>query len=331
MHLHNAHGGYFDLRAVARLSWQVPVVVTLHDAWLLAGHCAHSLGCQRWETGCGRCPDLDVYPPIRRDGTRINWRRKKRIVDACQLYVTTPCEWLRVKALASLLSGAIKASRVIHNGVDLNVFQPADRRAARASLELPEEADIVMCAANGLKGNKFKDYGTLVGAVTRLAHRRRRPLICLAVGDGGETVTDGNMSVRFVPFDSDVAKVAALYNAADVYVHPAVEDTFPTSILEAMACGRPVVASNVGGIPEQIDHNVSGFLCEPRQPEALATLLERLLEDAALQRRIGASARRQAEMYFGRERCLADYMDWYEEVLARAARPAAAPGGAHDE
>ena len=79
LHFHNLHGNYFDLRALIELSNQVPVVLTLHDAWLFSGHCAHSLECERWKKGCGNCPDLTIYPPILRDATAYNWQQKINI------------------------------------------------------------------------------------------------------------------------------------------------------------------------------------------------------------------------------------------------------------
>jgi len=72
VHAHNLHGGYFDLRVLPWLSRQVPVILTLHDAWLLAGHCAHSFDCQRWKSGCGQCPNLSIPPVAKRDATASN-------------------------------------------------------------------------------------------------------------------------------------------------------------------------------------------------------------------------------------------------------------------
>lgn len=76
LHLHNLHGGYFDLRQLPRLSQTLPTFITLHDTWLLSGHCAYSNGCQRWQIGCGHCPDLTLYPATPRDATAQNWQRK---------------------------------------------------------------------------------------------------------------------------------------------------------------------------------------------------------------------------------------------------------------
>lgn len=79
VHCHNLHGGYFDLRVLPNLCKEVPIIITLHDAWLLSGYCHHSLGCERWKTGCGKCPIIREYPEIHCDATAYNWQRKRRI------------------------------------------------------------------------------------------------------------------------------------------------------------------------------------------------------------------------------------------------------------
>jgi hypothetical protein len=102
LHCFNLHGGYFDLRALSGLSGRLPVILDLRDAWLLSGHCAHSFDCDRWQIGCGECPDLTIPPKIRRDGTAYNWKRKREIFDKSQLYVSTPCQWLMKKVDQSM-------------------------------------------------------------------------------------------------------------------------------------------------------------------------------------------------------------------------------------
>ena len=77
VHAHNLHGDYFDLRFLPELSQRTPTLLTLHDAWLLSGHCSHSFGCQRWQSGCGGCPRLDIYPAVVRDATAANWQFKR--------------------------------------------------------------------------------------------------------------------------------------------------------------------------------------------------------------------------------------------------------------
>ena len=269
LHCHNLHGGYFDLRALPSLSHQIPTVLTLHDAWLLAGHCAHSFDCERWKIGCGNCPDLSIYPAIRRDATAYNWQRKAEIYRKSRLHVVTPCRWLMDKVDQSMLKPAVVASKVIPNGVNLKVFHPADRAEARQALGLPHDATILLFAANGIRKNIWKDYLTLQSALAEIAKTGAK-VLCVALGETASPKRIGNVEIRFVPYQKDPRKVARYYQAADLYLHPTRADTFPTTVLEALACGIPVVASAVGGIPEQVVEGQTGFLVPVGDARAMA-------------------------------------------------------------
>jgi glycosyltransferase involved in cell wall biosynthesis len=319
---HNLHRDYFDLRALPWLSRQVPFVLTLHDAWLLSGHCAHSFDCERWKTGCGQCPDLTIYPAISRDATARNWRLKRRIVRGCGLRLASPSQWLMEKARQSLLAAAIVEDRVIPNGVNLDVFRPGDQAEARARLGLAPAGSVLLFAAHGVRQNPWKDFALLREVVARVAERRRQPIEFIALGDDGPDEVIGAARIRFVPFERDPRRVAAYYRAADAYVHAARADTFPTVVLEATACGCPVVATAVGGIPEQIEDGVTGFLTPPGDAEAMARQVEGVLSAGELRARLGASASRRAvERYDARLQVRA-YLAWFEEILQVARTPA---------
>jgi glycosyltransferase involved in cell wall biosynthesis len=317
VHCHNTHGNYFDLRYLAELSARVPVVLTLHDSWLLSGHCAHSFECDQWKTGCGHCPDLTIYPAIRRDGTAYNWRRKRAIFASSQIFVATPSRWLMNRVDESLLVPAIQGARVIPNGIDLCAFRPGDRDAARASLGLAASRKIVLFAANGLRGNPFKDYATLRAGLEMVsASRCAEDLLVIGLGEGGPTERISGVELRFVPFEPDRRRVAAYFQASDIYVHAARAETFPNTILEAGACGTPVVASSVGGIPEQIRDGETGFLVPLGDPAALAERLIQLLCDDELRTNMGARATDAVRAHFGEARMTTDYLDWFAEILA---------------
>jgi len=164
LHCHNLHGGFFDLGALSRLSHEAPTVLTLHDSWLLTGHCAHSFDCERWTTGCGSCPDLSIYPAIRRDATAHNWQRKRDIYRRSRLYVTTPSNWLMDRVRQSMLWPSVELSRVIPNGVDLSTFKPGSRDEARRDLGLPSANPIVLLMS-GRRDAPWMDTGTLNRAI----------------------------------------------------------------------------------------------------------------------------------------------------------------------
>jgi glycosyltransferase involved in cell wall biosynthesis len=323
VHCHNLHGPrteprgeYFDLRMLPWLSHQGPLMMTLHDAWLLSGHCAHSFDCDRWQTGCGQCPDLTIYPALKRDGTAYNWRRKKRIYENSRIYLATPSHWLMKKVEQSILMPAIIEKRVIPNGVDLHTFNPADQRAIRQELGLPLDTPILMFAAYGVRHNRWKDFQTLQQAVIMVAKRMtNQALLFLAIGQESPAERIGNAEIRFLPFEPDPAKMARYYQAADLYIHAAHVDTFPTTVLEALACGRPVVASAVGGIPEQVEEGQTGFLIKAGDQQAMAGRVEQLLRNPHRRTEMGRQAAETARLRFDLELQVNAYLDWYGSIL----------------
>jgi glycosyltransferase involved in cell wall biosynthesis len=315
VHAHNLHVDYFDLRYLATLSRQLPVFITLHDEWLLTGHCACTLGCPRWESGCGHCPDLSTYPAVRRDATDWNWKRKRAIYERSQLHVAAPSRWLHDRMRRSILAPV--DSRVIPYGVDFNNFQPAERSEVRAQLGYPENAIIILYVANFGKQNPFKDYETLEQAVARLRApaSSAHPVILIVLGGDGEDARLGEVDVRSVPFQSDASHVARYFQAADVYVHSAHTDNFPNTVLEALACGLPVVATAVGGIPEQVNEGETGYLTPRRDPVAMASRIDQLLTDYDLRKSMGERAAADARRRFDLNRQVVAYLDWYAEIL----------------
>jgi glycosyltransferase involved in cell wall biosynthesis len=325
VHMHNLHGGYFDLRVLPWLGRQLPVVMTLHDAWLLSGHCAHSLACERWRTGCGRCPDLTLYPAVRRDATAFNWRRKAEIFRGTTVNLATPSRWLMQQVERSILAPAVADARVIPNGVDLATFHPGDRRRARRALGLPLDAYLVLATAVDLHRNSWKDFAMLHDAVAGLTRREdERPLHVVVLGTTAPSERIGRATLDFVPYQDDAAKVAEYYRAADVYVHPARADTFPTAVVEALATGIPVVASNVGGISEQVAEGESGFLVEPGDASALTARIRLLLSDDALRGALGRAGRERAKRDLDFTRQMGAYLEWYALLADGAARRSAA-------
>jgi glycosyltransferase involved in cell wall biosynthesis len=337
LHCHNLHGYYFDLRVLPWLSHQVPVILSVHDAWLLSGHCAHSLDCERWRIGCGSCPYLSVYPAIGRDATAYNWRRKQAIYANSTVYVTAPSQWLMRKIEQSMLAPAIIEARVIPNAVDLSVFRPYDKRQARMALSLPPnpKTKILLFTANGIRQNHWKDYQTMRAAVALVAERLKgQEVLFIALGEDAPTERIGQAEVRFVPYQKDPGTVARYYQAADVYVHAARAEVWGLTITEALACGTPVVATAVGGIVEQVKglgvsddgfcysdlnsyslDDATGLLVAAEDAQGMAFGVERLLQDNPLRLRMGENAVRDAVQRFDLQRQADAFLRWYQEIV----------------
>lgn len=335
LHCHNLHGNYFDLEALPWLSQQMPVVVTLHDAWLLSGHCAHSFECERWRTGCGECPDIKIYPPIVRDATAYNWARKAHIYKRSRLYIATPSHWLMRSVEQSMLTKAIVEKRVIPNGIDLSIFRRDDRKAARFVAEIPEGVRMVLYMGGLRMHRPWKDRETIDAAIRLVAGKPRNQKIWfVGIGESAPTVSVGNVTIVFRRYLDTLELLARYYQAADIYVHAAHVDTFPNMVIEALACGTPVVATDVGGIQEQIkplipgqemvseqrnpaaNVDATGILVPPRDPIKLANAILFLLENDAVRMRLGVNAAADAKSRFDEKRMAQDYLGWYQKICA---------------
>lgn len=311
--LHNMHGDYFDLRRLPELSRRTAVNITMHDAWLTTGHCAHSLGCSRWEIGCGSCPDLSIYPSARRDATDANFAAKREIFTKSSLFVTTPSQWLLGRLARSMLAPAIVDAQVIPNGVDTRVFTPGDRADARLRLGLAPDELVLLTVGNLLGTNPFKDFRTLRAAVEAVA--ANSPAVSLlAVGAPAGEETIRSVRHRGTGVIDDDAALALHYRAADVYLHAARADTFPSAVLEAMASGVPVVATNVGGIPEQVLDRVTGYLVQPADVTGMAQATRRLVEDPVMREAMGRAAISRVASAFALTHQNARHIDWMTKI-----------------
>jgi glycosyltransferase involved in cell wall biosynthesis len=309
VHCHNLHGYYFDLRVLPWLSRQVPLILNLRDAWLLSGHCAYSLGCERWKSGCGRCPDLAIYPSIKRDATARNWQRKRYIFEKSRLYITTTSQWLMDQVQASMLCGI--QYRVIPNAIDLTVFRPTDQTEARKSLNLPADVHIVLLTGQTM----FKDYDTMEAALSRLDKSDGVDLMFICLGREGVDKDLGQGRIVFPGFERSPDRMVQYYSAADVFIHAAKDEAFGKTIAEALACRVPVVATAVGGIPEQIEDGRTGFLVPKGDSVAMSAGIKRLLADKDLRCSMGQAGATEVARRFALERQVQAFLEWYKEVV----------------
>jgi glycosyltransferase involved in cell wall biosynthesis len=162
--------------------------------------------------------------------------------------------------------------------------------------------------------NRWKDFRTLREAVALLAeHPGLQNLLLIVLGMDAPPEQAGQARIRFIPFQDEAKMVARYYQAADLYVHAALVDTFPLGVLEAMACGTPVVATSVGGIPEQVEEGRTGILVRAGDPDGMAAGIAQLLLDSGVREGMGKMAAESARRRFDLGRHVDAYLDWYYE------------------
>ena len=302
IHLHNIHGYYLQVELLFDYLKQAgkPVVWTLHDCWPFTGHCAYytAAGCGQWESGCRRCRNLRDYPACR-GIARVDknyTRKKKAFTGLSNLTVVTPSQWLAGEVKKSFLKEY--PVRVIPNGIDLSVFKPTNSDF-RMRHGLTNKT-VLLGVANVWDARK--GLSDLI-ALSELLDQSYQIVV---VGLTTAQVKSLPPTVLGLERTGSARELAEIYSAADIFVNPTHEDNFPTTNLEALACGTPVVTYHTGGSPESVTENC-GAVVPAGDVSAIAEAvrLTRWAKEACLE---------QAARY-DKTRCFREYLSLYDEVM----------------
>lgn len=297
------------------------VVWTLHDQRAFTGGCHFSAGCSGYEVDCRDCPQLADDPcdlPAEQLADSV-----RELADLDIAWVT-PSKWLSNCLRASSLARG-RSVATIPYGLDTSVFHPVDQQEAIAALGLESGVSYVCVGAHDLNERRKGSESMLevLGAMAtrpefaeKVASGEWR---VLAFGrDCGTIDYRGWQAATFAYVDSD-EKLAQLYSAASVLLFTSHEDNLPNTILEAMSCGCPVVASLVGGTVDLIEPGVTGQLVRDGDIDGMATTLGEVLSDELMQDQLGRASRRRAEERFGLGSQAARYVKLYEGLAPAAA------------
>lgn len=279
INLHNLHPHYFNYLALPFLTKNTPAVHTLHDMWAFTGHCAYSFECERYSQGCGKCPDLSVYPGIRYDNTKMALKLKKWAYRNSNITLVAPSKWMKRVAEKSILKDI--PIQHIPNGVDTKLFRPHNQKECRRLLGISESEFIVLFAAESVS-NMRKGGQYILPALKLLPDSLKENLRLLTFGRGGVNEDNAQLkSLNLGYIDSDVIKAIA-YSAADLFLHCSAADNLPLVLQESMSCGTPMVAFDVGGISDLVRPGETGVLVPPNEIEHFANSIENLFNDSTL-------------------------------------------------
>ena len=207
---------------------------------------------------------------------------------------------------------------MLPNPIDAAVFRPVPRRLARQLLGLAPETRYILFGACSAVADKRKGYDLLAAALNALPSASRENTCCLVFGAShGESSPPLPLPTRFLGVLHDEIALALAYSAADVFVCPSREESFSNTTLESLACGTPVAAFAVGGIPDMVEHQVSGMLAAPHDPHELAECIAYILARDDRRRRMGEAAREKVARQYDMPVVAKKYMALYEELLNR--------------
>ena len=278
IHLHWINQGMLSLKGIRKiLTSGKPVVWTMHDIWPATAVCHYSRGCEHYLSQCDQCPLLPGDSLARQV-----WRRKVQMLNGQRLTYVCCSEWLAGEAKKSAL---LKDQRIVSipNAIDTRLYRPQDKKQARQTLDLPTDRRIILFVSQRVTDPR-KGISYFVDAVSRLVqqHPEMKDNTGVAILGGHAEEVASQLALPSYPlgYVSDPSRIVNVYNAADVFVLPSLEDNLPNTIMEAMACGVPCVGFHVGGIPEMITHQVNGYVAKERDAADLAQGIRYVLAEA---------------------------------------------------
>ena len=249
IHLHCIHGYFINISLLFTYIKEknIKVIWTQHDCWAFTGHCAYfdACGCEKWKTGCHDCEQLTTYPASRlMDNSKWNWKTKKELFTGANVTVVTPCEWLSELVKISFLREY--PIRVIYNGIDTNVFKPTKSYFKKKN-EIEAKKMILGGASEWTERKGLRDFIELDEMLDK------KEYVIVLVGVSKKQVENLPKDIIALNRTNNIKELVEIYSAADVYFNPTYEDNFPTTNLEATACGTPVITYDTGGSPESVD------------------------------------------------------------------------------
>lgn len=246
IHLHNIHGYYINVEVLfdyLKICGK-KIIWTLHDCWAFTGHAAYceAANCEKWVTGCDNCPKKSDYPKSILDKSARNWKRKKEIFcGISNLQIVTPSQWLADLVRRSFL--AQYPVTVIYNGIDTTVFKPTDGDL-RQKLKVGNKKIVLGVAAVWDERKGLNDFVELSDKLDESEYQ------IILVGLSKEQIEWLPGKIIGMTRTDSVQQLVELYTLAEVFVNPTYEDNYPTTNIEAIACGTPVITYDTGGSGE---------------------------------------------------------------------------------
>lgn len=309
--LHNLHGYYLNVELLFEYLHIIdkPVIWTLHDCWSFTGHCSYfdDINCNKWITGCFSCPKTRKYPSsYLLDKSKKNFQDKRLLfTKLAKLNIIVYSQWLKGLVEKSFLK--IHPVYHIFNGIDLDVFKPSFNTEIRKKYNI-KDGKIILGVAN------IWDLRKGLDDFKQLYKHLEQDQILVLVGLSKKQIEELPLGIVGVAKTESVSDLAALYSEAEVFVNPTWLDNFPTTNIEALACGTPVVTYNTGGSPESIDQD-TGLVVDKGNLPGLANAIK-IISQKGKNNYLDA-CRLRAERLFDKRHRYSDYIDLFQTLIEK--------------
>lgn len=268
IHLHWVQNSFLTLNCLKKLQkLKKPIVWTLHDMWAFTGGCHYNIECRKFETSCEHCPQLKNTSIV--DFSKSTFKSKQEIYSTKNTIVA-PSQWLAKEARASSLLKNNPINVIPYN-INFDLFKPADKKSAKKSFGIEDNKKIILFVSMNVEDHRkgFEYFKQSIIELETTIDNWCNDYEVLAIGRNTD-IKHFNTKIHYTGRLSDIEKISMAYAAADVFVAPSLQDNLPNTVIESLSCGTPVVAFNIGGMPDMIEHKGNGYLAESKNSKSLS-------------------------------------------------------------
>ena len=317
IHLAWINQGFLSLKDIRKIINSGKAVVwTMHDLWAATGICHFTFGCEAYKGQCHNCFYLPRGGKAADLSTR-GFNKKKKVYYNSGIHFVACSKWLGNSARQSSLLTGLQLS-VIPNPIDTHVFCPKDKRVARLHSTLPEDKRIILFVSQRVTMER-KGMAYFIKAISLLAERypemKENTVIAILGGRADEVVSQLALPSFPLGYVKNERQLVDIYNSADVFVIPSLDENLPNTIMESMACGVPSVGFKVGGIPEMIDHQKNGYVASYKDADDLAAGIHWVLGEADKEELKRQCVQKVMSCYSQRSVAM-KYVEVYNQALA---------------
>ncbi len=307
VHLHWLNGGFIKIESLSKI--KVPVLWSLHDMWPFTGGCHYDNECEKYRIDCVACPLL-------RNGSKLSekiFTKKEKTYNAISN--------LNINGLSKWLAECAERSKLLHdkriynlpNCIDTEEFYPIDKHDAKKEFGIKSHSKVILFGGIAATQDKRKGFDLLKKAF--LNSKENKNLTLAVFGNpGSKELVSNHLNIKYLGHITNINKLKIAYSTADVVVVPSRQENLSNVVLEALSCGTPVVAFNIGGMPDMIRHKENGYLAEPFQIQDLAKGIKYTI-DSENSWKLSENARISILKFFNSGIVAKRYIEIYEEIL----------------
>ena len=273
IHFHMFHNTNLSLYSLIKIAKEKKVVLTLHDPWFITGRCVHFYDCDKWKSGCKKCPNLETLFPFKEDNCHEMWELKKKVFDNINIDIVVSSRWMLDLVENSPIMEHQKNTHLIPFGINYKEFCSISPKEARAHFHIPKDDVVLFLRAQ----NEFKGTPYVLEALKKLETKKSLTILTC---DTKNLLDDIKDKYNVVDLGS-INKKEMIYamNACDMFLMPSIGESFGMMAIEAMSCKKPVIVFNNSALPSVTHAPECGYLVKNRDSDDLMKAMKKLIEN----------------------------------------------------